>query len=360
MNALHAKRHSLNPTRLGAILIVAASLHLTALGQVARDVQTSTVTSGTVLDAEATVNARRNAVLMTIRASISDVNLVKGQDIARFHRWGIHVENGAAMLAMFVAADKPRRVKKIVIPNMGAAAGRPSPDKEIRKLAGAMRIGDTVRFNYLLFGDNSYLTDMSLAKDPPAGNACKPFVYTGSKLVRRSGGRRVMTVTAKAGDIPCTFTVPQETDLNGRSRPLAKVADALKSFIRGDLLELEYKTVGYEFVLTGVKPAECVDHGVIRVISHTRRNGYKHMVAAIRTPKRIIRLIDPEAIIELNLRGAPSASPDPQVQTTLKTLRPKDFVMFKYSRQRGVCRLDGIYPASRSPALAPAPGEAKK
>jgi len=35
------------------------------------------------------------------------------------------------------------------------------------------------------------------------------------------------------------------------------------------------------------------------------------------------------------------------VQTALKTLKPEDFVLFKYRRQRGVYWLDGIYPASR-------------
>ena len=149
--------------------------------------------------------------------------------------------------------------------------------------------------------------------------------------------------------------VPEETDLQGRSRPIARVAGALRNFRRGDLLELDYKTRDYEFILTGVKPAECMDHGVLRRISSVKLNGYKHMIATIEMPKRAIKLVDPEAVIELNLKNAPDAAPDPPVQTALKTLKPKDFVIFKYRRQRGVYWLDAIYPASRIPAGKPAP-----
>ena len=342
--------------RLGVILIVATGLHSAASAQgLARDVTTDTVTSGTVLDVEATVEAERKRVLKQIRTSLSDVNQVRGQSVGRFRRWGTHVESGAAMLAMFVATDEPRQVeKKIIIPNMNPAASRPSPDESVKKLADTLKVGDAVKFNHIIFGDHIYGADISLIKHPPTEGGAAPFVFIGSRLVRTGKGN-TMTVTANAGVIPCTFRVPEEIDLKGRSKPIAKVAGALKNFRRGDLLELEYKTVDYKFILTGVKPAECMGQGVLRRISHAKFNGYKHMIATIKMPKRTIKLVDPEAVIELNLKGAPDPAPDPPVQTALKTLKPEDFVIFKYRRQRGVYWLDGIYPASRPTAMKPAP-----
>jgi hypothetical protein len=267
----------------------------------------------------------------------------------------MHVENGAAMLAMFVAMDEARRVeKKIIIRNTDPAATGPSPDESVKKLAGTLRIGDAVKFNHVLFGGRFYGDDISPIERPPATGGAAPFVFIRSRLAR-AGKRSRMTVTANAGAIPCTFKVPEEIDLQGRSKPIARVAGALANFRRGDLLELDYKTKDYKFVLTGVKAAECMGHGVLRRISCTRLNGYKHMIATIKMPKRTIKLVDPEAVIELNLKGTPDAAPDPPVQTALKTLKPRDFVIFKYRRQRGVYWLDGIYPASRSTAMKPPP-----
>jgi len=342
--------------RLCVILLVAAGLHTGASGQVARDVRTSTSTSGTVLDATATVNARRNRVLTTISASSSSLKLVRGQSIARFLRWERHVENRAAMLAMIVAVDKGKRVRKtIVIPNMSPAAGGSTPDESVKELAETLKIGDTVKFNYTMIGNRIYGSDILRPRQSPTKCADAPFVFISSRSVR-TGKRIAMTVTANAGGVPCTFIVPEEVDLQGRRKPIAKIVDALKKFHRGDLLDIEYKTKDYKFIMTGAKAAECMTHGVLRRISYTNIRGYKHMVAAIKTPKgSVIRLVDPEAVIELDLRNAPDATADPPVQTALKTLKPKDFVIFKYRRQRGVCWLEGIYPASRMLAVKPAP-----
>ena len=303
MSASRTDRYHLNMTPLGVILVVAAGLHSVASAQVVQDVRIGTVTSGTVLDVDATVNARRNAVLMGIRTSISDVNLTRGQSIANFIRWGMHVENGAAMLAMFVAMDEARRVeKKIIIRNTDPAATGPSPDESVKKLAGTLRIGDAVKFNHVLFGGRFYGDDISPIERPPATGGAAPFVFIRSRLAR-AGKRSRMTVTANAGAIPCTFKVPEEIDLQGRSKPIARVAGALANFRRGDLLELDYKTKDYKFVLTGVKAAECMGHGVLRRISCTRLNGYKHMIATIKMPKRTIKLVDPEAVINARAKS---------------------------------------------------------
>ncbi|MBC8374118.1 MAG: hypothetical protein H8E53_11025 [Planctomycetes bacterium] len=355
MSASCIERYHLNVAPLGVLLVVAVGLHSVASGQVVQDIQTSTVTSGTVLDVNATINARRNGVVMGIRASNSQVSLARGQSIARFARWGAHVENGMPMLAMFVADDDaPRIPRKIVIPNKDPAASGPSPGESVEKLAGTLKIGDAVKFNHTIFGEHTYGADIAPIKHPPTKGAAAPFVFIGSRLAR-AGKRTTMTVTANAGMIPCTFKVPEEIDLEGRSKPIAKVASALKNFRRGDLLELEYKTVDYKFILTGVKPAECMGQGVLRRISYAKLNGYKHMIATITMPKRTIKFVDPEAAIELNLKGVSDAAPDGPVQTALKTLKPEDFVIFKYRRQKGVYWLDAIYPASRPIAMKPAP-----
>jgi len=356
MSASCTDRYHLNVAPLGVLLVVVMGLHSGTSGQVVQDIQTSTVTSGTVLDVNATINARRNGVVMGIRASNSQVSLARGQSIARFARWGMHVENGMPMLAMFVADDDAQRVqKKIVIPNKDPAAPGPSPGESVKKLAATLKIGDAVKFNHTIFGEHTYAADISPIERPPAkGAAAAPFVFIGSRLAR-TGKRTTMTVTANAGMIPCTFRVPEELDLEGRSKPIDKVASALKNFHRSDLLELDYKTVDYKFILTGVKPAESMGQGVLRRISHAKFNGYKHMIATIKMPKRTIKFVDPEAVIKLNLKGTPEAATDGPVQTALKTLKPEDFVIFKYRRQRGVYWLDGIYPASRPTDMKPAP-----
>ena len=255
------------------------------------------------------------------------------------------------MLTMYVAIDGSRRVQKIILPNGTPNAARMDPGPVVKKLAETLRIGDAVNFHYMIVGNKIYATGLRLVKAVGAGKA--PFTLIGSKLVR-SGRQKIMTVTANAGVIPCTFRVPEEIDDQDRSRPLSKVSNALKQFCRSDLVELEYKTVNYQFVVTGVKAARKSGLGVIVKILDRNIKGYKHMVAMIKTSKRTITLVDPEAIIKLNLKNVANPTPDPQVQTTLKALAPGDYVMFKYRRQRAVYWLDEIYAANR-PADKPAP-----
>jgi len=126
------------------------------------------------------------------------------------------------------------------------------------------------------------------------------------------------------------------------------VTDALKQFCRSDLLELEYKTVNFQFVLSGVKAARRSGQGMLTRISHRKIKGYKHMAALIKTSKRTMTLTDPEAVIKLELKNVANPPPDPPVQTTLQSLKPGDQVMFKYRRQRGIYWLDEIYPVSRN------------
>jgi hypothetical protein len=308
-------------------------------------VRTGTVTSGSGTGQRTTVG------MGTIGPRTPLPQPIRGQAAAYFTKWGTHIENGTAMLTMYVAIDGSRRVQKIILPNGTPNAARMDPGPVVKKLAETLRIGDAVNFHYMIVGNKIYATGLRLVKAVGAGKA--PFTLIGSKLVR-SGRQKIMTVTANAGVIPCTFRVSEEIDDQGRSRPLSKVSNALKQFCRSDLVELEYKTVNYQFVVTGVKAARKSGLGVIVKILDRNIKGYKHMVAMIKTSKRTITLVDPEAIIKLNLKNVANPTPDPQVQTTLKALAPGDYVMFKYRRQRAVYWLDEIYAANR-PADKPAP-----
>ncbi|MDP6546796.1 MAG: hypothetical protein QGH60_22715 [Phycisphaerae bacterium] len=333
-----------------AIVLAAILLHAAAANAqvVVRDVIIDTVRSGTVLDSTATVSRDRRYVTvgMGLQNSGHTLRPAEGVAAAHFADWGMRIENGAAMLAMFVAIDRGRRIQKIIIPNKDPDAVTLGPEESVKKLAETLKIGDSVKFNYTIYGNRIFGSNISLLKRMPTKSGAAAFTFIRSRMVR-VGKQNIMTVTANAGVTPCTFRVPEEIDANERSRPLAKVTDALKNFRRGDLLDLEYKTVNYQFVLTGVKAARKLGHGEIVKILSRRSKGYEHLGAKIKTDKRTLRLTDPEPVIKLKLRNVSNPTPDPPVQTALRTFKPGDYVMFRYRRQRGVYWLDGIYPTSR-------------
>ena len=360
MTAKRAKRCRLGGVWAITVLIVIAGLHTSASAQAwprgwrgrrgrgVRDVQVNTVTSGTSMTAGGTIDAggRNITIGMGVMRTTSDLTKTQGVTAAYFTRWGQFVQNGAALRTMYVTIDQARRVQKIIIPNKDPKAVSIAPGQNVKKLGETLRIGDAVKFNFTIIGNQIFGDKISLFKRLDTTNGTGSFVYLGSKSVR-SGGRDSLTVTANAGVIPCTFKVPEEIDMQGRSRPLAKVAKALKTFCRSDLVELEYKTVNYEFVLTGVKPATMTDHGTLVKVIDGKIKGYKHMGAVIEASKRTMTLTDPEPVIKLKLKNVTNPSPDPPVQSMLKILKPGDYVMFKYRRQRGVYWLDGIYPATK-------------
>ena len=348
MTANSTDRCRLGGVRAVVTFTVAVILHTAASAQVARDVKTDTVTSGTSLTASGTIDASKRYVTigMGVMSTSSDLQKVQDVTAAYFTGWGMIVQNGISMRTMFVSIDQAQRVQKIIIPNKDAGAASLSPDQSVKKLAETLKIGDAVKFNYTIYGNQIFGDKISLFKRLDKTAGAGSFVFIGSKLVR-AGKQNIMTVTANAGVIPCDFRVPEEVDEKGRSRPLAKVANALKTFCRSDLIELEYKTVNYEFVLTGVKAARKSDQGTLVKVLDGKIKGYKHMGAMIETSKRTLTLTDPEPVIELKLKNVANPSPDPPVQTALKTLRQGDYVMFTYRRQRGVYWLEGIYPTSR-------------
>jgi hypothetical protein len=327
----------------GAIILQAAAI---------AGVRTGTVISGSGTGKRTTVGTG----VISPRAPLPQP--IRGQSSAYFTKWGTHVENGTSMLTMYVAIDGARRVQKVILPNTSPNAIRIQPGPEVEKLAETLRIGDAVNFHYMIVGNKIYATGLRMVKPIGKGPGDAPFTLIGSKLVR-AGKQKILTVTANAGVIPCTFRVPEEVDDQGRSRPMSKVANALKTFCRSDFIELEYKTVNYQFVLTGIKAARKTGQGTIAKILDKKIKGFPHKVAMIKTTKRTLTLVDPEAVIKLNLKGVENPSPDPQVQTTLKALAPGDYVMFKYRRQRAVYWLDEIHPTSRPDDLPAAEARGK-
>jgi len=271
---------------------------------------------------------------------------VRGSATAYFAGWGTHTENGTTRRTISVAIDDARGVQRMILANENPG-GAYNPGKHVRKLSETLKIGDAIGFHFLMVSERIFAAGITLEKPLPSEPGAAPFTFIGTKTIR-SGGQKVMILTANAGVIPCTFRVAEEVDENGRSRPSRKVTDALKQFCRSDLLELEYKTINFQFVLTGVKAARKSDRGMLVKITDRRLKGYKHMVARIKTSKRTMTLTDPEAVIKLELKNVANPTPDPPVQTTLQSLKPGDYVMFKYRRQRGVYWLDEIYPVSRN------------
>jgi hypothetical protein len=336
MSPNRTNRYRLNKPQTVAVLAVAVILHSVAVY--------GGVRTGTVVSGSGSGTGKRTVVGMG--RSLPPPEPVRGSATAYFAGWGTHIENGTARLTMSVAIDEARRVQRIILPNTDPDAATLDPGKSIKKLAETLKIGDAVGFYYMMVYNRIYATGVTLVKPLPSEPGAAPFTLIGSKIVR-SGKQNVMILTANAGVIPCTFRVAEEIDDKGQPRPSRKVTDALKQFCRSDLLELEYKTVNFQFVLTGIKAARRSGEGVLTKITDRKFEGYKHMVAKIKTSKRTLTLTDPEAVIELELKNVASPPPDPPVQTALKSLGPDDYVMFKYRRQRGVYWLDEIYPASQ-------------
>jgi hypothetical protein len=364
MTATCTNTYRLNGVRAAVALTVVLILHASASaqvrpgrrGRVVRDPIIGSVRSGTSLTAMGTIGpGMKNVTIgMGVMKTGADLQKVQGVTGAYFTGWGELVEDGVAMRTMYVTIDQARHVQKIVIPNTEPDATSISPDPSVKKLAETLKIGDAVKFNFEIIGERIYGTKISLLKRLSTKNGPAPFVYISKKHVS-TGTPKSMTVTVNAGVIPCTFRVPEEIDDKGRSRPSTKVTDALKTFCRGDLLDLEYKVVNYEFVLTGVKAARRSSQGKIVKVVSGKLKGYQHMGAKIETAKRTMTYTDPEPVIELKLKNVKTTTPDPPVQTALKTLKAGDYVIYHYRRQRGVYWLDGIYATSPPASQPPTP-----
>jgi hypothetical protein len=341
---------------LVVVLLFAVCLHSPATAQVAQDVKTSTVTSGTVLDASGTIGADRRYVTvgMGLVSSPPQPQAVRGTSAAYFAGWGTYTSDGTTWITMSVAIDKARRVQKLLLPNK-KPDGLCDPGQEVKTLSKTLKIGDAVGFHYLMLPGRIYAAKIKLVKSLPKGPGAAPFTLIGSKITR-SDSQKKMVLTANAGVIPCTFRVADEIDDSGQLRPTRKVTDALKKFCRSDLLDLEYKTVNFQFVLTGIKAAVRSGKGTLAKITTKKFKGYQHLATLIKTPKRTMTLIDPEAVIELNLKNVSDPTPDPPVQTALKTLAPGDEVKFRYRRQNGIYWLEEIYPISQ-PSTTTGPSE---
>ena len=278
---------------------------------------------------------------------------VRGSATAYFAGWGTHTENGTMYRTISVAIDEARHVQRMILANENAG-GAYDPGKHVKKLSETLKVGDAVGFHYLTVYGRTYAAGIKLTKPLPSGPGAAPFTLISSKTVR-SGNRNVMLLTVNAGVIPCQFSVVEELDDKGRSRPSREVTDALKEFYRGDLLNLEYNTVDYKFVLTGVKAARRSSRGTLIKITDRKIKGYKHMVAMIKTSTRTMTLTDPEAVIKLNLVNVANPTPDPPVQTALKSLKSGDYVRFTHRRQRGVFWLEEITPTARPTTRPSAP-----
>ncbi|MCP4374717.1 MAG: hypothetical protein GY794_00845 [bacterium] len=336
---------------LAVVLLFAVTLHSTATAQVVQDVKTSTVTSGTVLDTSGTISANRGNATVGIGLGVSppQPQAVRGTASAYFAGWGTYTNGGTSWITMSVAIDKARHVQKLILPNE-KPNGLCNPGKEVKTLSKTLKIGDAVGFHYLKLPGRIYAAKIKLVKPLPKGSGAAPFTLIRSKT-SRSTSQKTMLLTANAGVIPCTFRVAEEIGEDGEIRPSRKVTDALKKFCRSDLLELEYKTVDFKFILTGVKAAVRSGEGTLTKITSKKIKGYQHLATLIKTSKRTMTLIDPEAVIKLNLKNVSDATPDPPVQTALKNLAPGDRVKFRYRRQKGTYWLEEIYQISQ-PAAA--------
>jgi hypothetical protein len=324
-------RYRFNRALLTVIVTAAVILHTVAAGAGVK-----TVIGGTG-------TGRRTVVGMG--RSTPQPKPIRGSATAYFAGWGTHTENGTTRRTISVAIDDARRVQRMILANENPG-GSYNPGKHIKKLSETLKIGDAIGFHFLMVSERIFAAGITLEKPLPREPGAAPFTLIGTKTVR-SGGQKITILTANAGVIPCTFRVAEEVDENGKSRPNRKITEALKQFCRSDLLELEYKTINFQFVLTGVKAARRSGQGTLVKITERRLKGYKHMVARIKTSKRTMTLTDPEAVIKLELKNVANPPPDPPVQTTLKSLKPGDQVMFKYRRQKGAYWLDEIYPVSR-------------
>jgi len=267
--------------------------------------------------------------------------ITRGSSSAYFAGWGPYVENGKPTLAISVTIDGARRTQKMIVPNMKIDDISINPPPGIAKLAKTLRIGDAVRFNYLIINDKVYAAPITLYKPLPRKPGAAPFTFIRS-YTKRVGKNKFTYVIANAGVIPCTFRVAEGVSAAGKPEPSRKVTAALKKFCLGDKVELDYETLDYKFILKGISPCTMTTTGELTKITHRRFRGRKHTVAVIRTPKRTLTLTDTEPIITPKGNVTASTSLDSPIQTALKKLTPGDFVTFKYRRKGGIYWLDQI------------------
>jgi len=239
----------------------------------------------------------------------------------------------------------------MIVPNMSVNDAAINPPPSIAKLAKTLRVGDAVEFNYLIINDKIYAAPITLLKPLSRKSGTAPFTFIRS-YTKRVGRNKFRYVIANAGVIPCTFRVAEGVSLKGRPEPDRKVTDALKGFCLGDKVELDYETMDYQFVLKGIRQCTLSGRGELTKITHRRFRGRKHVVAVIRTPKRTLKLTDPEPIIPPKGNAPTAMSLDSPVQAALKKLQPGDHVTFKYRRKGGIYWLDQVADADHAAAVA--------
>ena len=242
-----------------------------------------------------------------------------------------------------------RKTTTLIVPNKGAKDRKINPRADVAKLAGRLKIGDTVRFGYSSLAGRMTVTKLSITRFAGRPDAePKPFIFVSSRKLRTTK-QSCLAVTARRDTTSWTFLadLPEEKDSKGEvgadaaeSGAARALAEKAGRFRPGDLVSLEYKTVDYRFILTDIRARRMSGRG--RLVRLGKRNieGTVHDMALIATAGLPLSAVVPTVKGD---DGRPAG--DPKVTGAMKDLKLKQPVEFKYRREGGIIWLDEIAPA---------------
>ena len=287
---------------------------------------------------------------------------VNGSCEGAFVGWGAG-SNGKSQTVSIQIVPKGKSSKiSLNVPNSSPKSTKASPVDYVARIAGDLKIGDTVKIGYSSLGGRTWMTSVTRSGGPSKSRsgssrkdltAPEAFVFVGSRKVQTTAGVR-MTVLARKNSNMWTFSTPTEAvDAKSKSHsrstetsdpesrnPLS-LAEQIAAYSPGDIVAMEYKTVNYRFVLESIAPFQMSATGSLTRVGKRSVRGVIHDAAFVRTStKQSLALLVPATA------STGSKTDAAALAATLKTLKTGQPVDISYRKQGGVLWLDKITAAA--------------
>ena len=277
---------------------------------------------------------------------------VKGSVYGTFVGWGAGSDGKSRTVCVQIIPKGRSSKVSLNVPNSSSKSTKATPVGFVTRVAGSLKLGDTVKIGYSSVAKRIWMTSLSRSGRPSKSKSKSPgadqtaseaFVFVGSRKVRTSAGMRV-AVLARKGSNMWTFSVPSEpADTKPKSQSYSRsmetsnsapkkppsLAEQTAAFSPGDIVALGYKTVNYKFVLKSIAPYRMSATGRLTRVGKRSVRGVTYDAVFVRTSKQSLSLVVPLTLA-----------------STLETLKTGQPVNVTYRKQGGVMWLDEITPTA--------------
>ena len=262
--------------------------------------------------------------------------------------------SGPKLTMTVVPEKRGARPVVITVSNKTKRSRYVNPSASAVRLAGQLKIGDKVNVSYDKLYSTRTFTGARVVES--ADSASTPMAFSFRSLRRvRHGKEYYQAVVAGKGAATWTFLMPNveaesptETEsptgkasprasrIPGQPTPDAELLKKVRKYRSGDEVHLTYEPFKYVFALKDIETVQQEGEGILTVSKETTRSGKKYWMLSILTRRRSVVVFVPSA--DAGGDGAGSAG----LLATVKEIKPKQKVAFKFRREGGLNWLDEI------------------